>query len=363
MKKLSVSKVVSFLLAIAVGVGIGYLLSHYRRSYGLNVRSGLLVLWLLLTWVIYPAAHQLGHLLFGLLHGYRIHSVSLRLPGRPEQDRRPLSRYTLGYPLVRCLMIPPEWRGKSAPEILYRLGGVIFDLLLTMTCLICSTLIGRATVYGFLLFVSAIWGAYCVIIAGCPLPIMGNEGDLALTLVKSPELIQWLWCGCRQVYALLDGKRYREMPDGWFPSPEIATRPDIQFLWYAWRGNRLMDAGRYAEAEQLLAFAMEKDITILKRRKATLACDRVACMLLTGSSGSDVEELWKSLVADYIIATINVPSSLRTEYIYARLVSGDELRASKVLERFEACAKTYPYPIELIAEREMMQAADRLAKK
>ena len=123
-----------------------------------------------------------------------------------------------------------------------------------------------------------------------------------------------------------------------------------------------MDAGRYAEAEQLLAFAMEKDITMLKRRKATLACDRVACMLLTGASGADVEELWKSLVADYIIETINVPSSLRTEYIYARLISGDELRASKVLECFEACAKTYPYPIELIAEREMMREADRIAE-
>ena len=53
----------------------------------------------------------------------------------------------------------------------------------------------------------------------------------------------------------------------------------------------------------------------------------------------------------------NYLSVLRTEYAYALLAKKDEENAKKILRVFEKSARTYPYPGEVEAERELIAIA------
>lgn len=51
------------------------------------------------------------------------------------------------------------------------------------------------------------------------------------------------------------------------------------------------------------------------------------------------------------------PSVLRTEYAYALLAKKDDIKASKVMEKFEKVAHSYPHLIDIESERELMAIA------
>jgi len=56
----------------------------------------------------------------------------------------------------------------------------------------------------------------------------------------------------------------------------------------------------------------------------------------------------------------NFPSVLRTEYVYALLCENDTAKAEKIRKQFENIAKTYPYPNDIQAERELMEIAEKI---
>ena len=51
------------------------------------------------------------------------------------------------------------------------------------------------------------------------------------------------------------------------------------------------------------------------------------------------------------------PTVLRTKYLYAKFVEKDEKKAENLKAQFEKIARTYPYPSEIVAERELMELA------
>ena len=62
-----------------------------------------------------------------------------------------------------------------------------------------------------------------------------------------------------------------------------------------------------------------------------------------------------------MIQTKNFPSVVRTEYAYALLALKDTAKANAARDLFEKAAKTYPYPSDVQAERELMEIADSVA--
>ena len=56
------------------------------------------------------------------------------------------------------------------------------------------------------------------------------------------------------------------------------------------------------------------------------------------------------------------PSVLRTQYAYALLAEKNAAGAKKWLDLFEKVAKTYPYPVDVESERELMEIARQRAE-
>ena len=47
----------------------------------------------------------------------------------------------------------------------------------------------------------------------------------------------------------------------------------------------------------------------------------------------------------------------------AKLLDNDEKRAAELLEQFERCAKTHPYPVEIIGERRILAQIDAASEE
>lgn len=117
---------VNLLFGLAMGCLWGAIMADYCRKLAAQLSWPLMLLvalaalvCLALAFVFQVFLHELGHLLFGLLSGYRFAAFRFG-PGL-------LARCGL---LCRCVMCPPEPdEGAYFPISLYSLGGIILNLL------------------------------------------------------------------------------------------------------------------------------------------------------------------------------------------------------------------------------------------
>ncbi len=91
--------------------------------------AGILVL-LGLAILLQTIEHEAGHLVFGLLTGYRF--LSFRVGSfmiQKGQNGMKLHRYSLAGTGGQCLMVPPDIVNGKMPYVWYNLGGALMNLL------------------------------------------------------------------------------------------------------------------------------------------------------------------------------------------------------------------------------------------
>lgn len=76
--------------------------------------------------------------------------------------------------------------------------------------------------------------------------------------------------------------------------------------------------------------------------------------IIEGMRTSDQMKLMKSMK--------NNPSVLRTEYAYALLAEKNAAKAREIEKQFEKSSKSYPYPNEIEAERELLLIVNEIAE-
>ncbi|MBQ9644837.1 MAG: hypothetical protein IJV24_00575, partial [Prevotella sp.] len=178
-----------------------------------------MVVCMALAYVVNTALHEVGHLVGGLLSGYRFLSyrVFCLTLTRDEGGRLCFRRYSLAGTAGQCLMLPPEGDGAGLPFVCYHAGGVVMNLVVVVV----SVVVLRLTLPGFfwlslglmMLFV----GLFMALLNGLPLKINGfpNDGRNLLDLSHSPEMRRNVVNQMRVVGAYSQGRRLVEMPREW----------------------------------------------------------------------------------------------------------------------------------------------------
>ena len=105
--------------------------------------------------------------------------------------------------------------------------------------------------------------------------------------------------------------------------------------------------------EHLLEF--ESGIVALHRH--LMICDRMYIELITLNHQDVLNGMLSKEQKKLMKAMKKYPSVLRTEYAYALLAQRDTAKADKQKALFEKCAAAYPYPVEIHAEKELMDIA------
>ena len=342
MKKMK--KYLLLLAALPVGGGAGYLVAEHAD----NLTSLLFgVCAMVLAMYAQVILHETGHLIAGLLTGYRF--VSFRIGSlmlMRKGGKLHFTRFSLAGTGGQCLMAPPPLRGDSYPCVLYHYGGAIMNLL---WAILAAVLLWRRGYSAW--WVGTLAAALLMALTnGIPLKLnaLDNDARNALRSRREPDVRMGFYRQLQINAALTEGGRLREMPADWFdcaPGQEH-ERGYMRFQW-------LMDQEQFDRARE---YGLSIRRSPMPGIYSVLLGNDLRCLALI--AGETPEAPDKNTL-QIMRAMKNNPAILRTQYILALLQENDPAKANRYRTQFEKAARAYPYPGDVQADYALIRLADR----
>lgn len=354
--------IVFYIICGAIGYAVGALEKDYiSTDWKENaIFMVVLILMLCLTFFLHLIVHEGGHLVFGLLSGYRFSSFRIgNMMWIKKGDRIVRKKFSLAGTGGQCLMDPPDMVDGTIPCFLYNMGGIIANGVLCLLSL-PGVFFGPLYLKVFCccnLFI----GVALILTNGIPMKMeqTPNDGYNALKLGKDPEAVRAFWTQMKINALSAQGVRLKDMPEEWFTMPsDEAMQNEVISTLAVFACSRLMDAGQTAQAQELMADLLQRDIRIVAIYRSMLKTDLICCELLGDGDLEKVNEWHDKEQRNLEKAMKNYPSVIRSQYAYALLVEKDEAKAQKLLEKFEKVAKTYPNESDIQSERELLAMID-----
>lgn len=311
--------------------------------------------------------HEGGHLVCGLLSGYRFVSFRVwRLTLIRRRGRLCLRRYDVAGTGGQCLMAPPEGRADEIPVQLYNWGGVIANALSATVALVLLLVLPGG---GFLVALPAVIfiavGYVLALLNGIPMSRGGVCNDTAncLLLKRDPLSRQALVAQLRANALVQDGLRPVEMPselfrltapDGQEAAPDYASplQAAVGFMQVALCLDRL----EWEEAYRLLADIGRHRELLPGLFRQELDCERVFAALATGRRGEAVC-LYTPALRGYAVRFAPVMSAKqRLLFAVALLMEGDAKAARRICDELHASAPGYLMQGEVRSDLAQMEA-------
>ncbi len=308
--------------------------------------------------------HEAGHLVFGLLTGYRFSSFRVgSFMWVKDGEKVKLKRFSLAGTGGQCLMIPPDMVDGKLPYVLYNLGGSAMNVIVSSVLFVLYFAGNRSSVLSIMFLLAACVGIGIALMNGIPMRMgpVDNDGYNAISLGKNPEALRSFWIQMKVNQHVSMGVRLKDMPDEWFEIPLDEQMNNSMVATIAVLAcNRLMDQHHFAEADKMMGHFLDVDSTMIGIHRNLLICDRMYCEMIGQNRRDVLDGFYSKALKKFMKSMKTFPGVIRTEYVYALLANRDEAKASEAMERFEKCAKKYPYPGDIQSERELMQIASKI---
>lgn len=313
--------------------------------------------------VIHVILHELGHMVCGLISGYRflfsrIYSIMLvKIDGKLR-----FKRLSVAGTAGQCIMLPPkDIAYEDIPFLLYNIGGVLSNLLFTAIFILLYFLVPLPPQFNVVFPCLAVMGIILALTNGIPLNngVNVNDGYNIMSMVKNKSARRAFAIQLEMTGMLAMGTRVSEMPAEWFtlPAEDEMNDPLSAFVAVSCV-DRLMDEKRFDESLEAIEYIIKSSDCISGLHRAMLTCNRMYCEMINGAS-RDVIDAMRTKEQNVIMKQMkNFPVVIRTEYVYELLCKQDRARSIDIMVRFEKVAKTYPYPTDAACERELMAVAE-----
>lgn len=323
---------------------------------------GLLV-FLYLSFMIHIVLHEAGHLIFGLMSGYRFSSfrIGSHMLMKQENGKLVHRKIKIAGTGGQCLMIPPEMVDGRFPVVLYNLGGSIVNLMVTALLIPVFCLMDKSSLSALFVFLLIAMGAITGLSNGIPLRTkeINNDGYNAVSLGKSREALRGFWIQMKVNELLTKEIRTKDMPEKWFEVPsDDAMKNAMVAPIGVYAASRLMDQHRFDEAEILINHLLEIESGIVGLHWNLMICDLIYLELIGQNRCDRVEALYTKELKKFIKSMGTFPSVLRMQYAWYLLRADDPDAAARISSTFERIAAAYPYPNDIITERELIRIAD-----
>jgi len=308
------------------------------------------------AFVVQTVLHELGHLVFGLLSGYRF--VSFRIWNflfLKEHGRLVVRMFTIAGTGGQCLMQPPPSLDGDVPYRLCMLGGCLFNLVSSTLFLAPAVLLSSPQARAlFLTFVAA--GIVTALINLVPMNIRGilTDGLNTALIGKSAAVRKAFWL---QLYAsgwVASGRRIGELPAEWFPLPEgDALDNPLCCTVGVLRYDRQFDRHDFSGARETCEYMLQNGHGMLGAHRDELRCELLFLKILSGCSKEEADAMLTPELQKYIRLTGYYVSRKRLFYAYELLIDRNPAAAEAALLAFEDTAKRYPYASDVANEREI----------
>lgn len=365
MKKKQNGNLVAYILYIIIGALCGFaLVASFdpEKLFGGGPANFVMQMFfcLLIVFVAFfvqTIIHELGHLVFGLLTGYKF--ISFRIGSMmfiKENGKLRLKIYNVVGTGGQCLMMPPPWK-ENLKTVPFNLGGCVFNLLSAVIFFFMFVLSEKGNFFALFLGMLSAVGFGIALMNGIPLQIGGisNDGRNALLLDKNPEALRAFWLQLYVNGLISKGERMRNMPEEWFfmPSGEGLLDPIVCTVGVM-KYNYFYDIHDFEKAE-LMAEYMLRAPGLLGIHRNELLCELLFLKIFRGAEPSEIDSIYTKELDKYIKATANYVSRRRLAYAYNILYKRNLTIAQKCLEVFEKTVKTYPYSADIENEKEVVE--------
>ena len=370
-KKIDFRQYIGMLFFLVIGGVCGWFFGYYLgetvsegASPGETLMSvGILLLGFYVMLYLQIVVHEAGHLVFGLLTGYRFSLFrigSLTFLRDPVSGNIRVKRMQLAGTGGQCLLVPPQPVDGKIPFALYHLGGSLMNLIASAVFFALYQICRPIPTLSLIMLVGVIVGIAYAMMNGIPMRLgaIDNDGYNLYAQTKSQAAMEAMRIQLLIAEASARGVRLRDMPGEWFVIPDGASLENSMVAVISvFACNRLMDEGKYDEAEEAIRSLCAAKTGMVGVHRSLLICDRLTCLLLRGDTAAAEQCLTKQLLS-FMKAMKNNPTILRCQYAVARLLKQDDGEAQAVMKRFELCAKTHPFVSDIESEREIIAAID-----
>ena len=371
-KKIQWQQYIGVLFFMMIGAICGFLMITYIESTigdGADLSENLFTLVSLFVFMyvgffLHIIIHEGGHLIFGKLSGYTLSSFRIgSFMWLKENDTICFRRFSLSGTGGQCLMAPPEMRDGKIPVILYNLGGSLMNVITGSIFFALHVVFSEFAYLSIVFLMFSIIGFASALMNGVPMRMgtVDNDGYNAWALNRNPDAMRAFWVQMKANERISKGVRLKDMPDEWFEMPtDDAMKNSLVATIGVFACNRLMDAHRFLEADALMTRLLCMDSGMVGLYRNLLICDQIFCELIAQKRDQRIRTKMSKDQKKFMKSMKTFPSVIRTEYAYALLWEKDLEKAEKIKERFEKCAKTYPYPSDIQSERELIEIADNI---
>lgn len=320
-----------------------------------------------LSMVVQIIIHEAGHMVFGLLSGYRFLSFRVFSLMWIRQDGHiGVKRLSLAGTAGQCLMAPPEPVDGRIPVVLYNLGGVIMNLISSVVFVGLYVFTPAVPVLSFFWALCAASGVLTAITNGIPFSggMVNNDGSNARSVSRSPAAMHSFYVQLKVAELTSNGVRMKDMPEEWFALPSDEEMKDaVAAVRGVFACNRLLDAGKLEEADRQIDHLLTIDSGMMELHRRLLICDQIYLALTLKQDPAGAAGLLDKQQQRFMKSMARFPSVLRTEYTYQLLGRRDVSGAEQVKRRFEKMGKRYPYEVDIRSERELMDYAEEQSRK
>ena len=327
------------------------------------------ILFIAIIWISYflqIIVHEVGHLIFGLLSGYRFSSFRVgKWMLLKKGGKLSFKQFSLAGTGGQCLMIPPETYEKKPPVAWLLLGGAIFNFINGVAFLLLAFFVDCSIWLSLFFGMSAFFAFLYALTNGIPMKtnLVSNDGATVLALCRDADAASDF---CRHLTINAqntEGVRLSEMPCEWFAFPAEEKLQNNAFAETAvFACNRLMDEKRVEDAAERIRYLLGADTALAGVHRKLLICDLIYCELIGERRVDILGELYTREQYNFMRSMQNFPSVIRTEYAYAKLYQHDSGKATKLKDEFARISKTYPNEGDLACERELMKLVDEIVR-
>lgn len=311
--------------------------------------------------------HELGHLVFGKLSGYKFSSIRLGsimlIKKRNKYKIKTLKIIGTG---GQCIMNPPELdENDDYPATLYNLGGSLLNLIVSSILIAIAIIINENNFTTLILKVFSYFGFYFAALNGIPIKagMIDNDGYNAVSLNKDKQAKKAFWIQLKTNQLLNENKRLKEMPEELFKVDKDADLTNnLIATQAAYECNLLMDKHEFTKANKKMKELLKKETSLVGVHQNLLICDMIYCELIEGDL-KKAEKLYTNDLKNFMKSMKDFPSIIRTNYVISLILEKNEEKAKQYQKDFYQRAKTYPYQSDIASEKELIAIARKTIEK
>ncbi len=317
---------------------------YIDKYYSLDISEGIAVFLVaigsfILSLAILIPIHELGHLVCGLLTGYKFVSFRIfNLTLLKENGKFRIKKFAIAGTGGQCLLTPPDLPLEKIPTGWYNFGGVLANIILLAIALPFFLLdLNPFVAEGLWIFI--LIDVVMILLNGIPMQAggVGNDAYNMKLLKKNLLSKQGIVNQLRANALIQNGVRPKDMPEDLFSNPkDIEYKNALEVSIPLMFASRLIDQQKYEEAlSEMEALYGHKD-EIMPLYLKEIACELAFLYMRTGKI-DEAKKLLDNDLRKYIETYRKMMSSKeRLMIAIALYLDKDKSKVRLLYEQFNA---------------------------